>query len=210
MYAHIVFTRDAQNNRVPADGDSAPYPADRPYRKRKQRVPWASEYDEDRDEDYRKKHKGTLGAGVSEIGFKTPYKRVCLGGDLEHTTDANGDIRLLDAEFWGRNLKSYKKRLAYLQDIYEIVSMSSDIAKNCMGDAYMAACPANQTSYKGVEIPLAIRSDCTPDLMRCLPPRGEVYAKGYAKSIWLLERTSVAIDGDLAEFLGDIKHSDET
>ena len=135
---------------------------------------------------------------------------ITLDDGMEHICDSRGDLRMLDSEYWGRSLKAYRKRMDYSQQIYEVVSMSSEIAKQCMGDAYMTACPIGATTYKGMAIPEAIRVDCTPDLVRCLPPRGEIFAKAYAKSIWLLERTSVALDGPLDEFLGDIKHSEET
>jgi len=210
MYAHRKFNQNAQGQNVREGAGMAPYPQEHKYRKRGFQSLFSSEYQDIETQEYQKKHKGSEGLGVEEIAFKGANRRITLQDGMEHTTGADGKLRMLDAEYWGRSLKSYKKRIDYIKQIFEVVSMSSEVARQCLGDGYLAACAADATTYKGMAIPVALRCDCTPDLQRCYPARGERYANGFAKSIWLLERTPVALDGSLDEFLGDIKHSEET
>ena len=88
--------------------------------------------------------------------------------------------------------------------------MSNDHAQDCLGEDFANAWPADQTDYKGDEIPQAMRVDCTPDLTRCMPKRSPEYAKAYSKQMFLLERTAVAFSDDISEFMGDVHHSEET
>ena len=202
--------RTKQPDGRPKPNDVAPYPDDYPYKKPGLEGLFCDQNKKRRREEYGEKHTGGLGeAGVDEITLAGDNRTLSLGG-MEHNCDPDGKLRILDCEFWGRSLRSYEKRLKYLQHIAKVIGMSSDAAMACLGNDFAEAWPADVEDYKGDEIPLAMRVDCTPDIVRCYPKRSPEFSKAYAKQIFLLERTAVAFSGDIEEFMGDTHHSEET
>ena len=161
-------------------------------------------------EEYVEKHTGGGGAaGVDEITLTGENRTLSLGG-MEHNCDKNGKLRILDCEYWGRSVREYEARLKYLQQVAKVIGMSSDVARDCLGEEFAEAWPEGSFYYKGDEVPEAMRVDCTPDVVRCYPKRSPEFAKAYAKQMFLLERTAVAFSDDIAEFMGDVHRSEET
>ena len=135
-----------------------------------------------------------------------------LGG-MDHVADHEGKLRILDAEYWGRAVGEYEQRIEYLHEIARVATMSSEICSQTLGMPFVNACGAGAASYKGEPIPPALQPiDATPDLIRVLPKKGTDFSKAYSKIMWLLERTSVAFNGPIAEFSGKSKDhpSEET
>jgi len=190
--------------------DIAPYPDDYRYRKSGLKGLFHGGAKKRERTEYEEKHTGGAGdAGVDEITLTGENRTLSLGG-MEHNCDANGKLRILDCEFWGRSVQAYEKRMKYLQQVAKVIGMSSDVAKACLGEEFAAAWPEDVTDYKEDEIPVAMRVDCTPDIVRCLPKRSPEYAKAYSKQMFLLERSAVAFSDDISEFMGDVHHSEET
>jgi len=190
---------------VPARQDYAPYPMNYKYSKRGIGSLFSQKERTYEREAYERKHEGGTGKGVETIALSHAHRTINLGG-MEHVSDAQGKLRVLDSEYWGKACAEYEQRVEYLLEISRVVSISSEVARQTMGDAFLNACPAGQTAYNGEGIPAGMQAiDRTPDLMRVLPPKSPDHSRCFAKLMWLLERTSVALDGSLGEFTGKHK-----
>jgi len=206
MRAH----RSTDGDGRPKPADMAPYRADYKYKKSGLKGLFHDKSKKREREEYEEKHTGGEGAaGVDEICLPGKNRTMTLGG-MEHNCDENGKLRILDCEYWGQSVRAYEARMKYLQQIAKVIGMSSDHARDCLGEEFADAWPADVTDYKNDEIPESMRVDCTPDLTRCMPKRSPEYAKAYSKQMFLLERTAVAFSDDISEFMGDVHHSEET
>ena len=201
-------SKDASGDVKP--NDMAPYRTDYKYKKSGFKGLFHDDSKKREREVYEGKHTGGAGTrGVDEITLPGENRTLSLGG-MEHNCDKDGKLRILDCEYWGRSVREYKTRLEYLQQIATVIGLSSDVARDCLGQEFADAWPEGSFYYKGDEIPEAMRVDCTPDIVRCYPKRSPEFAKAYAKQMFLLERTAVAFSDDIAEFMGDVHHSEET
>ena len=213
MGKHAVRSMvQGQQGAVPARQDAAPYPSNWKYQRRGIGSLFHQAASTREKTEYEEKHTGGVGKGVEQIRLSHPNRVMSIGG-MDHVADGNGDLRILDSEYWGRAVEEYEQRIEYLHEVARVATMSSEICGQTLGMEFVNACAQGAASYKGEAIPAALQAiDATPDLVRVLPKKGADYCKAYSKVMWLLERTSVAFSGPVEEFSGKRKDhpSEET
>ena len=193
-FAVRAFTPNQAGQMVPARQDAAPYPTNWHYSRTGISSLFHQAANERERLEYLEKHTGGGGAGVDEIRLSAPHKKMNLGG-MDHVADADGRLRILDSEYWGRAVGEYEQRVEYLHEVARVATMSSEICQQTLGMEFVNACGPGAGAYKGEAMPPALQGiDATPDLVRVLPRKGTDYVKAYAKIMWLLERTSVAFN----------------
>ena len=210
-YAVRSFVQ-GQQGLVPARQDTAPYPSNWKYQRKGIGSLFHQEASNRERTEYEQKHTGGLGKGVEQIRLSHAHRTMNIGG-MDHVADGEGNLRILDAEYWGRAVEEYEQRIEYLHEVARVATMSSEICRQTLGIEFVNACGLGAGSYKGEAIAPALQTiDATPDLVRVLPKKGADYCKAYSKIMWLLERTSVAFSGPVEEFSGKRKDhpSEET
>ena len=77
---------------------------------------------------------------------------------------------------------------------------SEEIQKQALGQPFVDGCIADK--YANENVPRGLQGiNCSADVVRALPDSSKAWAAAYAKLVWMVERTPVALSGSIEELI---------